>query len=235
MQTVNLNTNNQPCEVELKIYAEGNQALRVVGFGGTKERYFDRNVITVGYPTVLRFGCPVSPKKLEVKVAGGSVQIESSLNSLENDIQLNPKIVEFCDFTKEFCQNYKLYPPNSHYRSRKGKFCIKHVPSIIGSGANASTPARIHKTKHYIEVANDWFRDFTIPMRAFVLCHEFSHIYLNKNPLSEPEADLNGAKLYLSMGFPVIELIYSFTKIFGESPATKKRATLIVEWLKSNG
>lgn len=234
MQTVHLNTNNEPCEVELKIYTEGQQALRVVGLGGTRERYFDRNVVTVGNPTVLRFGCPVSPKQMKVQVAGGRAQIQAGLNNIDNDIQINPTVVEFCDMVKEFCQNYKQYPPNSHYRSRSGKYCIKHVPSIIGSGANKSTPARIHKTKHYIEVANDWFRDFTIPMRVFVLCHEFSHIYLNKNPLSEPEADLNGAKLYLSMGFPVIELVYSFTKIFGESPATHKRATLIINWLKEN-
>ena len=30
------------------------------------------------------------------------------------------------------------------------------------------------------------------------------------------------------------ELVYSFTKIFGDNPQTHKRASLIVEWLKNN-
>lgn len=233
MGKINLITNNKSCEVELQIYSTHQTSLRVVGLGGTNERYFDRNVITAGNPTILRFGLPVSPKNLTIK-CNKKVTIKPLINKLNNKFQFNSKIIEFCDFAKEFSQNIKNYPPNKYYKSRNGKFYIKHAPSIIGKNGSKETPARIHKKKHYIEVSNEWFNDFTIPMRVFVLCHEFSHIFLNKDSLSETEADLNGAKLYLDMGFPVIELMYSFTKIFGESEQTTKRAGLIFNWLKTN-
>lgn len=233
-QQIHLPTNSRPCEVELILYSNTPQSLRIVGYDNKKERYFDRNVITVGNnPMVIRFGCPISPKTMNVVVSGGQVKVASKLNSLQDHIQINPKVIEYVDFVKEFCGNYDKYPPIQKYKSRSGKYCVKHVPSIIGSSGASGTPARIHKTEHYIEVSNDWFREFTIPMRVFVLCHEYSHVYLNRNPLDEKEADLNGAKLYLQMGFPVIELIYSFTKVFGDSPQTRERARLIVNWLYS--
>lgn len=233
MAQIQLNTNNNACEVELQIHSTHQQSLRIVGYGGTKERYFDRNVVVAGNPTILRFGLPVSPKKLTVK-CNNNVIIKPIINRLNSKLSFNPKINEFTDLVKEFSQNLKNYPANKYYKSRNGSYTIKHTPSIIGKNGEKETPARIHKQKHYIEVSNEWFKTFTIPMRVFVLCHEFSHIFLNIDPLSEEEADLNGAKLYLDMGFPVIELMYSFTKIFGESKQTTKRAGLIYNWLITN-
>ena len=231
MGKIQLITNNKPCEVEIEIYSNKKEQIRIIGFGGTKEKYFDRNVTTVGNPTVVRFGCPVSPKNLTIESNNG-VKLKGYLNYLDDTVQINPKVVEFCDLAKEFSQNIKQYPPNKFYKSRNGRFVLKHTPSIVGKNGSKETPARIHKKEHYIEVSNEWFKHFTIPMRVFVLCHEFSHIFLNRNPLSEPEADKNGAKLYLDMGFPVIELMYSFTKIFGDNAQTRQRATLIFNWLK---
>ena len=234
-----LATSKEDCEVELQIFTNSVQRLRVYGFDrlDVDRRYFDRNVDTVSNSTVLRFGCPLAPKDLEIKVETlegqrTPVQFKTKINDLEKDFVLSKSIREFCEFAQEFSTNYSKYPPKVKYKSRSGRFKIRHVPSIIGS---KETPARIHKTKHFIEVSHEWFSKFTIPMRVFVLCHEFAHVYMNKRSTSEPEADVNGAKCYLSMGYPTIELIYSFTKIFGDSPQTHMRARNIVNWIKENG
>jgi hypothetical protein len=58
----------------------------------------------------------------------------------------------------------------------------------------------------------------TIPMRIAILCHEFSHFYLNDVQKDEIEADLNALKLYLGMGYPVIEAHKAFLETFKKSP-----------------
>jgi hypothetical protein len=175
---------------------------------------------------VLRFPCPITPKLMAIKVdshTGEKASVEISLNKHQSDIILNPKVREYCEFVKEFCSNYDKYPAGKKFRSSTSLYRIVHSHYIVDGGKESSTPARIELNEHYIEVSKKGFSKMTIPMRIFVLCHEFSHIFLNKNPRDESEADINGAKLYLNMGFPVIELIYSFTKIFGDTPQTRMR------------
>jgi len=228
-----------PCEVELKIESFRNDKLRLVGYCANKEKYFDRNIDTIGSPMVFNFGCPVSPDQLFIKVESANgrppqVRLSHSLKPLKSDFILNPKVREYCEFVKEFCGKYHLYPAGKRYSSSSGRFKVRHNPVIMAAnGSKSITPARIHKREHYIEVSKEWFSGITIPMRAFILCHEFSHVYLNNDPLSETEADINGAKLYLSMGFPVIELIYSFTKVFGDNPQTHERANNVMNYLNS--
>lgn len=237
-----IQTEFKKCEVELTIYAQKKEQIRIVGFDKFNERYFDRNVDVLSNPTILRFGCPIAPETLFIKCVSTNgnqvpLKLSAKLNSVKDSIIWSEDVREYCEFIKEFCKNIKLYPAKKDYTSVSGKYKIKHSPYILDSnGGKSVTPARIHKTQHFIEISNEWFTSMTIPMRVFVLTHEFSHVYLNSDPLDEHEADLNGAKLYLKMGFPVIELIYSFTKIFGDSPETRNRAQSIINYLKqTNG
>jgi hypothetical protein len=47
-------------------------------------------------------------------------------------------------------------------------------------------------------------------MRFAILCHEFSHFYVNDNMDDESEADINGLLIYLGLGYPRIEGYQAF-------------------------
>ena len=63
------------------------------------------------------------------------------------------------------------------------------------------------------------FDEYTIPMRFAILCHEFSHFYVNKDMHDESEADINGLLIYLGLGYPRIEAIEAFTNVFLNYPS----------------
>jgi len=63
------------------------------------------------------------------------------------------------------------------------------------------------------------FDEYTIPMRFAILCHEFSHFYVNKDMHDEGEADINGLLIYLGLGYPRIEAIEAFTNVFLNYPS----------------
>ena len=51
-------------------------------------------------------------------------------------------------------------------------------------------------------------------MRMAILLHEFCHFYVNKNPSSEVESDINGLRIYLSLGYPRIDAYNVFLNVF---------------------
>tara|TARA_R110001632_G_scaffold207259_4_gene331284 strand:+ start:9891 stop:10589 length:699 start_codon:yes stop_codon:yes gene_type:complete len=227
---VKLLTYNKSSEVELQLLSNYAQKINVVGYDKNNQKYFDRNVIINEPKITLRFGCPKTPKELFLKINTNSnkdLKVIPNINPLGKSFIFSKKTNEFVDFVQEFCTNYWKYKTQKCFYSRNKTFKIVHYKKI-----SANTPARIHKTKHFIEVGSDYFAEMTIPMRVFVLCHEYAHIYMNDNPLSEFEADINGAKLYLKLNYPIIELLYSFTKIFGDNEMSHKRAVAITNFVK---
>ena len=85
------------------------------------------------------------------------------------------------------------------------KYTIDYLPQIIHEGKKLSTPARISNKNGRIEISAKYYREMSIPMRMAILCHEFSHFYLNEVQRDEIEADLNALTLYMGMGYPIIE------------------------------
>ena len=60
-------------------------------------------------------------------------------------------------------------------------------------------------------------------MRMAILLHEYAHYYLNKNPSNESEADINGLKLYLQIGYPKIDIYNVFLNVFKKSPSLQNK------------
>ncbi len=94
------------------------------------------------------------------------------------------------------------------------KFEIKYLDSIIDGGVDQITPARIGILDKIIDVSKEKFLPMTVPMRLCILFHEFSHLFLNKDMRDEVEADLNGLKIYLGLGYPRIEAHETFLHTF---------------------
>ena len=73
-------------------------------------------------------------------------------------------------------------------------------------------------------------------MRMAILLHEYSHFNLNKEPSNEEEADKNGLKLYLALGYPTIDAYNVFLNVFRRSPSlqNKDRYDRLDNFIKNN-
>jgi hypothetical protein len=109
------------------------------------------------------------------------------------DIQ-NSVVANFVDFAQRFSYNAPYLADNKTYQSDNGEFLIEYLPVIISSnqGKELTTPARISRITGRIQVAKKYFDKYTVPMRFAILCHEFSHFYVNDDIDNESEADING-------------------------------------------
>ncbi len=143
-------------------------------------------------------------------------------------LKASKKTKSFIKFAQEFadeCGYLSASPSGDIYKSNNGKFRIDYFDIIRShrSGKIVKTPARISQVSGRIEISAEAFRRYTIPMRMAILLHEYSHYYLNKNPSNEIEADINGLKLYLQLGYPKIDIYNVFLNVFKKSPSMQNK------------
>jgi hypothetical protein len=134
----------------------------------------------------------------------------------------NKSIANFVDFAQRFCFNAPYLQGNKSYQSDDGRFIIEYLPTIVDSkGKELATPARISKVTGHIQVSKKQFDEYTVPMRFAILCHEFSHFYVNEDMSDESEADINGLLIYLGLGYPRIEAFEAFCEVFEHYPSNE--------------
>ncbi len=176
---------------------------------------------------------PQSPEKAQICIfndANGNIPNDTSFNVVKIKATLyqlaknnfSKKTQSFVKFAQEFCDECGYLSASSSgdiYTSNNGKFRIDYFDKIRNSsGQTIDTPARISQLNGRMEVSAEQFREFTIPMRMAILCHEYSHYYVNKNPSNEVEADINGLNIYLKLGYPKIDIYNVFLNVFKKSP-----------------
>lgn len=135
-------------------------------------------------------------------------------------------INEFIQFMERFCFNAGVLTPykDRYYVSSKKNFEIYYLPQLFEENGSLSiTPARIGIFDTVIDVSQEKFIPMTIAERAFIICHEFSHRFWNKDMYNETEADLNGLHLYLALGFSRIEAIQVASKMFTDADSQETR------------
>jgi hypothetical protein len=127
----------------------------------------------------------------------------------------------FVRFAQRFAFNAAILPTyeERYYVSDKGGFRIRYSTVIMDTGKVIKTPARITISNHLIDVAKAQFVPLTVPARMCILCHEFSHLFMNEDMYNELEADLNGLIIYLGLGYPRIEAKEVFSTIKEAAPS----------------
>lgn len=148
----------------------------------------------------------------------------------------NGDVKHFVDFAQRFCFNSPYLATNKSYQSDNGEFMIEYLPTIVNKdGRELTTPARISKVTGRIQVSKKQFDDYTVPMKFAILCHEFSHFYVNEDMDNESEADINGLLIYLGLGYPRIEAFQAFLEVFKDSPSqqNKKRYDRINNFIRN--
>lgn len=160
-----------------------------------------------------------TPKEQEININVVSIDktpLEKRMDVV--DIQ-NKSVRHFIDFAQRFCYNAPYLETGKSYQSDNGEYMIEYLKQIVNQdGKVLTTPARISKVTGRIQVSKNKFDEYTVPMRFAILCHEFSHFYVNDNMNDESEADINGLLIYLGLGYPVIEGYQAFLEVFKDSP-----------------
>jgi hypothetical protein len=148
----------------------------------------------------------------------------------------NKSISEFVNFAQRFCFNASYLGTGKSYQSDNGEYVIEYIDVITNKDGKAlTTPARISKSTGRIQVAKKYIDGYTIPMRFAILCHEFSHYYVNDDMDNESEADINGLLIYLGLGYPRIEGYEAFYTVFMDAPSegNKKRFERIDNFIRN--
>ena len=233
--TYQFNTGNQPCALELVLQSGSARNIFVTGYDTQNNDAYFRRICELdsNRKHIFYFGMPISPKQLKVQIFDQdnryfsrpeTFQIEKpQLVPLKTSpISMSQEVKDFLAFAEWIAVNMPTLKPGNDYVF-DGKFKIELFDDL-----DTATPARIHSEGDFIQVSKVDFMTMTIPRRIVILLHEYSHNFINNDKENESEADLHALSIYLSSGFPFMEAIYAFTKIFHDNDQSYER----LQWMK---
>lgn len=235
-----ITTNHAEVNLKVDIHTDSPQKVRLIVYDeANPKRVFTNRYKTISGDESLYVRMPLSPEKAVVEIKefnsinkaiqkGNEIKLVAvSKVPLERRMDLtdinNSNIRSFVDFAQKFSFNLDELEP-AIYTSADRNYYINLLPLIKNKdGQELNTPARISKRTGIIQVSKKSFEEMTIPMRLAILCHEFSHFYLNETMDSEIEADLNGLLIYLGLGYPRIEAYQAFLETFKGVPSEQNK------------
>ena len=239
---VDIPSNYHPLCLELDIQTAKPEIIYVIAKDMYKPNtFYMRRATQVNGKKRIDVKLPATPKHLQLAIynrAHGNKPLGSdksfSVDITEKalpqwNIDVDKETYNFMKFALHFSENASILKsgtPNDPtvYSSDDGKFNIAYYDKIFDRKQNQyiSTPARIGHKYGVIDVAKEFFIDYTVPMRYVILMHEYSHKYMNpKQGLSidnEYAADINGMYLYLGTGFSENEGMTAFLTVFDDAP-----------------
>ena len=203
------NTNRKPSNIRVRVKTKRPMKVKIRAIDPHKRGavYLDRWSSVDGEKD-FEVRLPQSPDKLMIKVIypnarpnDGLVDVELEKIPLPQHLPClsGKKVAAFLKFAKEFSENAGILSAG-RYTSDNGKYIIDYLPVIKDEGKTLKTPARISNQTGRLEISQAAFVKMSITMRMAILCHEFSHFYLNEVQKDEIEADLNALTLYMGLG-----------------------------------
>ena len=231
-----------PCDGEasklvIKLSVARPQKVRIMVFNPDRPNtYYTNRVKTVQQNGEFEVRMPQNCNTVSLRVASESgVTNEIKILSVDkkkldqySNCYSDPKVLSFVKFAQDFCEKCSILSTKGDggfvsYYSNDGKYRIDYFDVITEQGRALATPARCSNVNGRMEVSKKHFVAYTVPMRMAILLHEFSHFYLNVITQDEIEADLNALKIYLGLGYPVIEAHMSFLNVFKGTPSQQNK------------
>lgn len=138
---------------------------------------------------------------------------------------MDPNVKRFSRFIDDFAENAAVISAgNSVYHSPDGRFKIDYKDVIRDeNGAELRTPLRVNSETKVMEIAKKHYVKYTVPARKFWAWHEYAHVWKNKNPSDELEADKHAIMIYLGTGNPVVEAYNGIFQVFKNTPSNLNR------------
>lgn len=229
---VDVQTSNWPTMLVCEIFSPKQQKVNiyVTDAKATKTCYTDRFNTFVG-KRVFKLMLPWNQSVAKVTAREFSSGKKNGIRILavkKDRLPINLSLIEPLDIVKEFLEFAQFictrgsYLPEGKYRSSNGNIELWVMNELLvkrdGKTVASKSPARINNVTKVIQVNKKLFFDYTVAGRFAVLAHEFAHCFLNKNSRDEEEADFNCAKLYLGLGFPRVDLLRTWAKVYMGNP-----------------
>lgn len=233
-----IRTNYNPCIVDFEIRADKPTRVTIVVYDYEHpNRLLINTWIDVDGKKTFSARLPLSPKIATIMVKDSSGKDSNAftvgravIKPLERKIAVNDirdsGIREFLKFAQAFSYNINNLKTGA-YSSSNRHFHIELLPAITDRNGNEiSTPARINVKTGIISVSAKKLKGKTSAYVFAILCHEFSHYFLNENIRDEEEADMNGLLMYLGLGYPRIEAYEAFGQTFQNKDTAENRARM---------
>jgi hypothetical protein len=222
---------NKPTNLVVTLSVAKPQKIRLMVFNPNRPKTFYTNrVKTINGNAKFEVRMPqncdsVVVRAVSIDGATSDVKLVSiekkDLNQYTNCFS-SSKVASFVKFAQEFSEQASILCEGT-YSSDDLKYKIDYFNVIKQGGKALSTPARISNIDGRMQVSKQHFSSYTVPMRMAILLHEFAHFNLNVIQQDEIEADLNALKIYLGLGYPIIEAHNSFLNVFKRTPSEQNK------------
>ncbi|WP_299459068.1 hypothetical protein [uncultured Microscilla sp.] len=213
-KTIYFNTKDLPTQLHITVKTPSGANVRIVGYDPEKPNtvyFFLEQKIRL---KTLTLPMPISPKKLAVSISSqGEFSIHHAkigmIKPSKKMLRLTGQTKNFIRHAFDFAESCGYLEQGNTYSNDAGEYPIHYYPTL------QKTPARIHKETGHIQVSAEDFRRYTIPMRMFVLLHEWMH--WSKSTGSEIKCDLEAARVFLGLGFPKYEAMVAVTEVLHDN------------------
>jgi hypothetical protein len=241
----------EPCKVRVRVRTQKPVKIRLIASDKDQAntKFMDAVKVVNGEEDLF-VRMPIAPNNLAIQIYNEAVgnrtkeeedtfevvgikkeDLETTLSRTKMDTSI---VRSFVSFAQKFSYNAGWLPPKDYYSTTR-QFKIEYLPVIKSmQGKVLATPARISTQNGRIQISQEAFVPFTIPMRMAILLHEFSHYYVNSDIADEVEADLNALTIYLGLGYPIKEAYAAFGETFIGAPSelNKQRYTIINTFIR---
>lgn len=243
MKQYSLNTHREPVVIEIGLMTNKPRIIhfRIDDINKVFTTYID-TYVGINGKADYKFNLPISPEIARISIWSDNNGSDFDIQYIRKDVLLsklsedkfnNPSIKSFINFATFFCDNAGILSGSSGgkefsmYSSDDGLFKVKYSDVIRGDkkGNNTpqSTPARVHSGTKIIELSRPKYIIATVPARFGIMGHEFAHVFENIDPSNESEADENAVLMMLLMGFPKIEILEAWTRVFEKAPSKENK------------
>jgi len=237
---VDIPINNVPCTLNVVVgsyqYRDCQIYVKDVNMANTA---YSNRVIRFKGIKKFKLPLPIAPKTVTLVARDEKTKDETTVKILKVDKshletkiiafnKNNPLVKEFVLHARDFCIR-ATYLGLGKYNSKQGNIKFVYVDKLYFEDENgvkreSKSPARINGNTGIIEIAKFYFKDFTIAGRFAILCHEYAHFYENNKIKDEMEADYNSAMIYLGLGFPRVDLLSTWCKVYNQADTPENRA-----------
>jgi hypothetical protein len=236
-KSLRIATAGKSCSLKITLHAKHEAVVHLQGIDAKHQKtlFFKRTKRLKKGKTVIHINLPVSPVQLVLLVSskhGIKVSCQKIALPTREHIAIDERTADFIDHALDFSLHASYLPDEQVYYSEEEDFPIEYVPTMFDAEGNEiDGPAKIKRQSGYITVNSTLFRGYTVPMRMFVLLHEWFHHHANTG--KETEVDIHALQVYLSLGFPKLEVMSVTAGNFEDKKGLIKRVERIFDYLKN--
>lgn len=212
-----------------------NSDVNVRGFDPDRANtdYFNQEIDNAAIKALkgnIEINCPLVPDQyMLVELTGDAQLLKIGAKPLPiRKLYLAPDDEAYLHCNEWFSLWCGSKPPGDYQHDN---IVFEYFNVIADNGVPQQTPARMDHVTGIPQIAKSYFDNYAVPMRVFILEHEWVHF--KKNTINEQEADENALNICLSRGYPKMEMIYAATKIFGDDAQSQARVNAMVNFINN--